>query len=106
MEKTREEVIERIAGYLLMIDLKMVEYYDVAHLTFERAPKAEVSYGQKFAKVTHRGSGVHTFVDLSNGNILKAATYKAPAPNGVRGNIFADDYGASVVNHFGANYLK
>ena len=30
----------------------------------------------------------------------------APAPNGVRGNIFENDFGASVVNEYGASYLK
>jgi hypothetical protein len=106
MERTREEVIERIAGYLLVIDLKMADYYNKSQITYQAAPKAEVLIGKKFAKVVHAGQGVHTFIDLSNGDILKAATYKAPAPNGVRGNIFAEDFGASVVNQFGANYLK
>ena len=59
-----------------------------------------------YAKIIVRGDGVHTFVDLRTGDILKAATYKNPAKNGVRGSIFAEDYGASVINEHGANYLR
>jgi len=61
-----------------------------------------VEYGRKFAKIIHTswGSGsVHCFVEIANGNIHKAATYKAPQKNGLRGNIldakkplFSGDY--------------
>lgn len=105
MLHTPEEIKQRIEGYTAMVDEKILAYYTRNKFTFEAAPKSRVEYGRKFAKVL-QGSGVHTFIDLSNGDILKAATYKAPAPNGVRGNIFAADFGASVVNEHGANYLK
>jgi len=49
---------------------------------------------------------VHTFVNMLNGDILKAGGWSAPQKNGVRGNIFADDLGANRVNEHGANYLK
>ena len=64
-----------------------------------------------YARVIHADASgpsrsVHTFVNMINGDILKAGGWKAPAPNGVRGNIFEDDFGASVVNNYGASYLK
>lgn len=62
-----------------------------------------VEYGRKYAKVL-RGRVVHSFVDLSNGDILMAASYAAPAKH-ARGNIFADDYGRSGVSEYGANYI-
>lgn len=49
---------------------------------------------------------VHTFVDSTNGDILKAGGWKAPAKNGRRGSIFAADHGASCVGYCGANYLR
>lgn len=52
--------------------------------------EVRVEYGKKFAKLIHStwGQGsVHCFVELANGNIHKAASYKAPQKNGVRGNI-------------------
>lgn len=69
-----------------------------------------VEMGKKNAKIVrtyNSGSNksVHTFVNMATGDILKAGSWKAPAPNGVRGNISAEDHGASVVNENGANYL-
>lgn len=63
------------------------------------------AYGSKYAKVCH-GNSVHTFVELNTGDILKAATFRAPAKNGVRGSVYADDHGLSVVGQYGANYLR
>lgn len=61
-----------------------------------------VEYGNKYAKISRISYGsksVHCFVEIANGNILKAATWKAPQKNGVRGNlkdakrpIFSSDY--------------
>jgi hypothetical protein len=61
--------------------------------------------GNRYIRIV-KGASVHTFVDKYNGNILKAATWKAPAPNGVRGSVYSDDHGLSVVNEHGAIYLK
>tara|TARA_B100000963_G_C22547928_1_gene635336 strand:+ start:758 stop:1249 length:492 start_codon:yes stop_codon:yes gene_type:complete len=47
---------------------------------------------------------VYCFVDLTNGNILKAASWKAPARH-ARGNIFDSDR-LKAVSPYGANYLK
>lgn len=62
-----------------------------------------VFYGRKYAKV-ERGNVVYCFIDLSNGNLLKAATYNAPAKH-TRSNIYAADHGLSGVNEYGANYI-
>lgn len=58
------------------------------------------SMGKKFAKVVSERS-VFCFVDLANGDILKAAGYNAPAKNGSRGNIAN---GAADVTPYGAAY--
>jgi hypothetical protein len=66
-----------------------------------------VERGKRYAKLV-RGEGidrcVYCFVDLTNGDILKAATWKAPAKH-ARGNILAVDP-ISAVNAHGANYLR
>jgi len=58
----------------------------------ERADKHSfsVEYGRKFAKISHHSWGsksVHCFVEIANGNIWKAATFRAPQVNGIRGNL-------------------
>lgn len=64
--------------------------------------------GQKFARIVDKrsnGNSVLCFVDLENGNILKAAGWKAPEPKRhVRGNIAN---GAADLSHHGtAAYLR
>jgi hypothetical protein len=60
--------------------------------------------GRKFTKIVN-GCSVYCFVDNSNGDVLKAASWKKPAPH-ARSNIFAPDFGLSGVNEYGANYLR
>lgn len=58
-----------------------------------------VDVGSKYAKVVRGGSGVHSFIVLRDGgkwkkgDILKAATWAAPATNFARGNVLTKAYG-------------
>lgn len=66
-------------------------------LTYER--------GNKYARIVEEmGSqrSVFCFIDLSNGDILKAASWKTPAKH-ARGNIIN---GASEVGPYGPKYLR
>ena len=101
----------RLEMYMDMLQWKMDEYFKVNSFTFSDPPKFRADLGNKYARVIKvdqlNGSrSVHTFVNLDNGDILKSGGWKAPAPNGVRGNIFDTDLGESVVNEQGANYLR
>ena len=115
------DVVKRIYDYADVVQKKNDDYFTRNGFTHSPSDKVEVKLGRKYAKViklqrnyvaqtsdkvieTRSGGSVHTFVDMTNGNILKSASWAAPAPNGVRGNIFDKDYGASVVNEHGANY--
>ena len=55
--------------------------------------------GNRYAKI-NRGGSVHVFVDLDNGDVLKAASYRAPA-KGARGNIYDDRNGLGRINAYG-----
>ena len=59
----------------------------------------EFEIGKKYVKVvTISGGGsrsVHCFVEKENGNIWRAASWKAPARNFIRGNVFDQ---ASYIN--------
>lgn len=80
--------------------------------------KIDLEYGKKNVRVVRReyskrtgekiGGSVHCFINLETGDILKAASYKAPAPNGVRGNIFTSpNMGiGTVVTQYGCVYLR
>jgi len=52
----------------------------------------EFETGSKYVKIVSISGGgsrsVHCFVEKANGNILRAASWKAPARNFVRGNVF------------------
>ena len=103
------DVQERILGYVDMVQGKMDAYWERNGFTHSDPQHISVDYGKKYARVVHESStqrSVHTFVNMINGDILKAGGWKAPAPNGVRGNIFAEDFGAAAVNEYGASYIN
>jgi len=58
--------------------------------------KVEIITGKKYAKIAvgyvgSEGRSVYCFIDLRNGDILKAAGWKAPA-KGKRGSIYNDGF--------------
>ena len=101
---------DRLNQYMAMVQEKNNYYWKINEFTFSNPPTVEAMYGKKYARVIKvddlNGSrSVHTFVNMENGDILKGG-WNAPVKNGVRGNIFADDIGASVVTEHGPMYLK
>lgn len=65
--------------------------------------------GKRYVKIARgRGPGdmsVHVFVDKTNGDVLKAAGWKAPAKH-ARGNIYNEDNGLGCMGPYGAAYLR
>jgi hypothetical protein len=72
-------------------DIKSKEYYELA--TKEFRENLKVVKGTKYTKVV-KGGSVHSFIvmedtkDFKKGDILKAASWKAPAKNFSRGNVY------------------
>lgn len=69
-----------------------------------------VEHGKKYAKIVSSDSNgssksVHSFIDKTNGNVLKANSWKAPH-HIPRGNIGDGNFGLKAVGVHGANYLK
>ena len=94
------DVQERINGYVEMVQGKMNAMWERNGFTHADPNHISVTYGKKYARVIYESGtqrSVHTFVNMINGDILKAGGWKAPATNGVRGNVFDNDFGASVV---------
>ena len=49
---------------------------------------------------------VFCFVDVTNGNVLKANSWKAPETKNPRSNINNEDFGESGISDYGAVYLR
>lgn len=64
----------------------------------------KIEWGRKYARVVAERGGVYCFVARENGDILKAANWKAPAKH-ARGNIYDADPLAGV-GEYGAVYLR
>ncbi len=64
--------------------------------------------GKRYARIVTAGLGsrsVYCFVDLENGDVLKSASWKAPA-KGARGNVLAADGGVTRMGPYGAGYNR
>lgn len=111
---TRPDVLGRIAEFNVVLAAYCNQKNINANL---HTIVIEVQVGQKYARIVRRekwgdnpvtGGSAHCFIDLSNGNILKAASFKVPAKQ-VRGNIFELDFDIGIgraVGEFGAAYLR
>ena len=83
---------------------------DVHYKDSTMHPKLEAKHGSKFVKIIANETGqtggrVHCFVDKTNGDVLKAASWQAPAKH-ARGNIFDNHNGILNMGPYGAAYLR
>lgn len=71
----------------------------------------EIRTGRRYVKVVrlmvNGQESVHSFIDMTNGDVLKPATWRAPAKH-ARGNIYEgqEDPSKYGVNHFGPMYIR
>ncbi len=72
----------------------------------------EISFtvGKRYIRVVRKRvdgtqGSVHCFVDTTNGDVLKAAGWSAPAKH-ARGNIFDEHDGLKNMNEYGPAYLR
>jgi len=81
-------------------------FLDYMKRDFPTLAPDEMSFkqGSRYIKII-RGGSVHCFVDRTNGDVLKSASWKAPAKH-ARGNIFNIDNGLDCMGPYGAAYLK
>lgn len=79
------------------------------HYKKEYNQNASLDYmdGKKFVRIITKGiqTSAFGFIDKTNGNILKAAGWKAPA-RGPRGNLFDTKGGLGRVTPYGLEYNK
>jgi len=105
------DVQEQLDAYVTMVQEKVNWYWERMKFTHSAPPVITATYGNKYVRIVQEDADrngqrfVHSFVNMKNGDILKAGGWKAPAPNGIRSNIFADDC-ADHVNEHGTIYLR
>jgi len=77
--------------------------------TFPNNPKKwlEVDMGHRYIRIIVKdtGTAAFAFIDRSNGDVLKPASWKAPAKH-ARGNIFDAANGLGSMGPYGPAYLK
>lgn len=107
----RTDFYDKLDAYVKMVTDITNEYFkqnlpDNDKPFFTVDPK-----GKKYARIVQneiRGDSrsVHSFVNMENGDILKASGWNVPAKH-ARGNIFADDRGISALTPSGyVRYLR
>ena len=80
---------------------KFLTNLDHLNADYEDKFGVEFAEGSKYVKIVTVSAGgsrsVHSFVEKSNGNIWKAASWASPARNFTRGNVFdANSYAKNV----------
>lgn len=107
MEKTDYQLKfdKAFDGFMENVEKVFDEYWTSMGFTRILKPTFEIAEGRRYIKVVRVDNqrSVHLFVDKTNGNILKAASWKSPA-KGARGNIFNEDNGFGALTPHGAKY--
>ncbi len=108
----RPTVQDRLPRFIKGAQAIVDAYWVRMNFKHSKAPTIQLEgNGVKYQKVVivdDNGSSksVYCFVDLTDGRVLKAASYKAPVTTNPRSNVFAADYGASGLTEHGVKYLR
>jgi hypothetical protein len=105
--KADAKIIARLEGFVKNLQTETNAYF-AEHYAILTPPTIEVEEGSKFWKIVKADSQrcVHSFVSKANGDIYKAATWRAPAKH-VRGNIFDANYSyGKGITLYGGAYLR
>lgn len=95
---------DRLQIFLAKVQEKVNSYYEES----QSVPTITLKKSRRYAKLiteNYNQKSAFCFVDLTNGNILKCASWNAPA-KGARGNIQSEDFGLSCITQYGAKYLR
>jgi hypothetical protein len=73
-------------------------------------PSLSLSPGKRYIRVVRtenagQSRSVYAFIDVTNGDVLKPASWKAPAKH-ARGNIFDESNGLQYMSSYGPAYLR
>jgi hypothetical protein len=96
----RADVIHAANLFAIYIEGRAAEQFADEHplLTPPRF-ELEVSTRRRYLRIAMEGRSVHCFIDATNGDILKAATWKAPAKD-ARCNLFDSEWLLEFLERF------
>jgi len=104
---TKELFEETFQKFFFAAKEQVSEHYDKYYPSLTPGV-LEFTRGRRYYKVTRNDGGsrgVHCFVDTKTGDVLKAASWSAPAKH-ARSNIFDSDLGLSGLTVYGGRYLR
>jgi hypothetical protein len=103
---------EQVAAFVKAAETQMLALHRASFPDWTLAePVLAFNLGQRYARVIRKdstasaGGSAYCFIDLTNGDVLKAASWKAPA-KGARGNLADAHGGLKAVGQYGAIYLR
>lgn len=113
MESKMTKFNDALKSYCDAADSILKAHFETNGYTFA-VPAIEIkSLGRKYAKLVrtetwdggeHRENGVHSFVNIETGEILKPATYSAPAKH-ARGSIYNNNGRDALTAEANVKYL-
>lgn len=94
-----------LQAWLDMVNAMLVEHRKTfcQNLPPEQV-KCDHDSSPKYQRIVRRDGSTFCFIRKDNGDVLKATSWRAPAPH-ARGNIFTRRESLGV-NAFGANYIQ
>ena len=102
MKPSKEDVYEFIKRAQEVVDVSYRKFMPEERMTI---PQLSVTFGIKYARIVCDKQSAWGFINLENGDVLKSASWKAPAKH-ARGNIFDAHGGVKWVSWTGLAYLK
>jgi hypothetical protein len=90
MKPLRLDLEIAMADFKIFLDGLQVAHWNRMNFTFSAPPTMTYEEGRKYARIVIEGTqrSCFGFIDMTNGDILKSAGWKAPAKNFSRGNLF------------------
>ena len=104
--KTLPDIDDAIADFVPKVQKMIVEHYEEKFSNLE-PPVLSVKNGSKYTKIikTNNQISVWGFIDRSNGNVLKAESWRKPAKH-ARGNLYDPDSGMKYIGIYGPYYME
>lgn len=102
LKSTSDEFRNRLSQLIRVLNVEFEAYYSKRFKNLD-IPVVKIDLGTRYIKLKHQ-DGIYCFIDATNGDILKAATWRAPAKH-ARGNIYKVDWLESF-GPYGTKYLR